>query len=290
MKKAGTNRVADRIRSVFVGRWQPLHDGHKALVQTALDAGHEVIVGIRDTELSPQNPYSVAERRAMVEAAFPAAQIFVIPDFDEICYGRKVGYSFREIHLDGEVEAVSGTATRKALEEQRGVTVWFTGLPCSGKTTIANLVAENLRERGLVVEQLDGDTVRRSLTSDLGFSKADRDENIERVTFVARLLTRSGAIVLCSFISPYRERRLKSRWEIGDFVEVFVRCPVAECALRDEKGMYAKAIAGEIENFTGVSAPYEEPKWPEIVCDTQLETPEESAAKVLGYLGRAGYG
>lgn len=280
---------AHPTRSVFVGRWQPLHAGHKTLLQTALDAGHEIVIGIRDTELSPQNPYTVQERRAMIEAAFPTAQIFVIPDFDEICYGRGVGYSFREIHLDDTTEAISGTATREALEEQRGVTIWFTGLPCSGKTTIADLVAEELRSRGLVVERLDSDLVRQSLTRDLGFSKEDRDANIERVTYVARLLTRSGAIVLCSFISPYRTRRRKAREAIGEFVEIYVRCPVTVCAARDVKGMYAKALRGEIENFTGVSAPYEEPESPEMICDTQPESPEESTAKVLAYLTRASY-
>jgi adenylyl-sulfate kinase len=175
------------------------------------------------------------------------------------------------------------------LCDQKGFTLWFTGLSGSGKTAIAKLVAQQLRDRGLKVERLDGDIVRQSLTRDLGFSKEDRDKNIERVTFVAKLLTRNGVAVLCSFISPYRARRAKSRQEIGEFIEVYVECPVAVCAQRDVKGLYAKAFAGEIENFTGVSDPYEEPENPEIVCHTAQETPEESAATVIAYLEGQGY-
>lgn len=171
----------------------------------------------------------------------------------------------------------------------RGVTVWFTGLPCSGKTTVADGVAEALRRQGYKVERLDGDIVRKSLTSDLGFSKADRDENIKRVTFVAKLLTRNGVIVLATFVSPYRERRRKSREEIGEFMEVYVRCSIEECMKRDVKGMYVKAMAGEITGFTGVDDPYEEPQSPELVLDTDDETVEESVDKVLEKMRTLGY-
>ena len=171
----------------------------------------------------------------------------------------------------------------------KGVTVWFTGLPCSGKTSVADRVAEILRERGHRVERLDGDIVRKGLTSDLGFSKEDRDENIKRVTFVAKLLTRNGVKVLATFVSPYIERRDKSREEIGDFIEVYVRCPLDECIRRDVKGMYLKALAGEIKGFTGVDDPYEEPPHPELILDTDKETVEESALKVLEKMGSLGY-
>ena len=171
----------------------------------------------------------------------------------------------------------------------KGVTAWFTGLPCSGKTTIADRVAQVLREQGHRVERLDGDIVRKGLTSDLGFSKEDRDENIKRVTFVAKLLTRNGVKVLATFVSPYIERRRKSREEIGEFMEVYVKCSIEECMRRDVKGMYRKALAGEITGFTGVDDPYEEPPNPELTLDTDKETVEESVQKVLEKMESLGY-
>ncbi|MBC7249543.1 MAG: adenylyl-sulfate kinase [Anaerolineae bacterium] len=175
------------------------------------------------------------------------------------------------------------------MAEQKGFTLWFTGLSGSGKTTLAKAVERELRQRGLKVERLDGDIVRQSLTRDLGFSKEDRDKNIERVTFVAKLLTRNGVATLCSFISPYREVRARSRAEIGNFVEVYCDCPLETCIERDVKGLYKKALNGEIENFTGVSDPYEPPENPEIVVHTDRETVEESTAIILRRLTELGY-
>jgi adenylyl-sulfate kinase len=173
--------------------------------------------------------------------------------------------------------------------EQTGVTVWFTGLSGSGKTALALRLEEELRNRNLRVERLDGDIVRQNLTRDLGFSKEDRDKNIERVTFVAKLLTRNGVAVLCSFISPYRAVRAKTREEIGNFVEVYCYAPLEVLIERDVKGMYKKALNGEIENFTGVSDPYEPPESPEVTIDSSVETIEESLSKVLHKLEELGY-
>jgi len=174
-------------------------------------------------------------------------------------------------------------------KNQKGVTLWFTGLPCSGKSAVADRVAEILREWGLRIERLDGDIVRKSLTRDLGFSKKDRDENIRRITFVAKLLTRNGVIVLTSFISPYREVRAYACEEIGSFIEVYVKCSLDVCIKRDEKGMYEKAIKGEVKEFTGISDPYEEPLDPNILLETDKEELEESAAKVIEKLKEVGY-
>lgn len=165
--------------------------------------------------------------------------------------------------------------------EQQGFCVWFTGLPCSGKTTVADGVAEELRERGLKVERLDGDIVRKSLTRDLGFSKEDRDLNIERITFVSKLLSRNGVATLVSFVSPYIKARNIAREECTNFVEVFVDCPVEVCERRDVKGMYKKAHEGIIKDFTGVDDPYEAPPEPELVLQTHEETVEESVERVL---------
>jgi len=175
------------------------------------------------------------------------------------------------------------------MTEQRGVTVWFTGLSGAGKTTIRMAVEKALRDRHLKVEVLDGDIVRQHLTRGLGFSKEDRDENIRRIGFVAHLLSRNGVIVLVSAISPYRNTRDEVRQQIGDFVEVYVNAPLATCEQRDVKGLYKKARAGEIKNFTGIDDPYEAPLTPEVECHTDQESLEASAAKVLNYLQQAGY-
>ena len=173
--------------------------------------------------------------------------------------------------------------------KMRGFTLWITGLPCSGKTTIADIVAKELIDRNLNVEALDGDELRRNLSKDLGFSKEDRDTHIKRVGYIAKLLSRNGVAAIAAFVSPYREVRNYLRIDIGDFVEVFAKCPVEVCIERDVKGMYKKAIAGEIKNFTGVSDPYEEPLKPEIVVETDKELPTESAQKVIQWLENEGY-
>lgn len=174
-------------------------------------------------------------------------------------------------------------------KKEKGFTLWFTGLSGAGKTTVARLVAGILQERGRLVEILDGDEVRQHLSQGLGFSKEDRDTNVRRIAYVASLLTRHGAAVITAAISPYREAREWARKRIGNFVEVYVACPLSVCAQRDVKGLYKKAFAGEIPNFTGVSDPYEPPLNPELILETHKETPSESAAKVIHTLERLGY-
>lgn len=173
--------------------------------------------------------------------------------------------------------------------KQRGVTVWFTGLSGAGKTTITKALAEKLKADGYALEILDGDIVRENLTKGLGFSKADRDENIRRIGFVSHLLTRNGVIVLVSAISPYREIREEVRNKIGDFVEIFVNAPLAVCEKRDVKGLYQRARAGEIKQFTGIDDPYEPPLHPEVECRTDKEELSESLAKVIDKLQELGY-
>ena len=168
-----------------------------------------------------------------------------------------------------------------------GFVLWFTGLPGAGKTTIANVVAPELEQRGFVVDHLDGDVVRTHLSLGLGFSKEDRDTNIARIAWVASRVARAGAVVIVSAISPYTEARRHARSLIephAPFVEVHVATPLEECARRDPKGLYAKAFAGELTEFTGVSAPYEEPSRPELRLDTTGTTPAQSAAAVLALL------
>ena len=170
-----------------------------------------------------------------------------------------------------------------------GVAIWLTGLSGSGKTTISIPLVEKLINMGYRVQILDGDVVRQKLTKDLGFSKEDRDKNIERVTFVAQQLVKHGVIVVCAFISPYISERLYARNEIGNFIEVFVKCPLEVCEKRDVKGLYAKARAGEIKNFTGIDDPYEEPENPEIVINTSTSTLDDEVNYIIEHMKKTNY-
>jgi adenylylsulfate kinase len=166
------------------------------------------------------------------------------------------------------------------MADEKGFTLWFTGLSGAGKTTISEIVERELRARGSKVEVLDGDVVRENLSKGLGFSKEDRDTNIRRIAFVADLLSRNGVPVITAAISPYREIRDEARETMGDrFIEVFVKASVEVCAERDVKGLYEKAFKGEIKEFTGVSDPYEPPLSPELTLDTEHDSAEEDAAR-----------
>jgi adenylylsulfate kinase len=170
-----------------------------------------------------------------------------------------------------------------------GFTLWFTGLSGAGKSTLANLAAENFRQRGHRVEILDGDEVRTNLSKGLGFSKEDRDTNIRRIGYVCKLLARNGVIAVSAAISPYRSIRDEVRAQHDRFFEVFVKCPLEALLERDVKGLYKRALKGEIPNFTGVSDPYEEPLSPELVVETHRETHDESLRKLLKALEQSGY-
>ena len=175
------------------------------------------------------------------------------------------------------------------MERDRGFTLWFTGLSGSGKSTLAMCVEQALRARGQRVEVLDGDVVRTHLSKGLGFSREDRDTNILRIGFVCALLARNGVAAIAAAISPYRAMRDQVRAQVADFIEVYVECPVEECARRDVKGLYQRARDGEIAAFTGISDPYEPPLAPEITVRTALQTPEESLARILSWLEQHGY-
>src|ERR1700722_1603143 len=174
------------------------------------------------------------------------------------------------------------------IMKHQGFTLWFTGLSGAGKSTISGLLAERLREAGARVEVLDGDVVRTHLSKGLGFGKEDRDENVRRIGFVCELLSRHGVISMAAAISPYRAVRDEVRARIPNFVEVYVECPIEVIAERDVKGLYKKALAGEIRNFTGVSDPYEPPVAPEVTVNSSKETPEQSVERIWATLERLG--
>ena len=173
--------------------------------------------------------------------------------------------------------------------DHKGFTLWFTGLSGSGKSTLSTLVAEELRRRGMKVEILDGDEVRTNLSKGLGFSKEDRDTNIKRIGYVCRLLTRNGVVAISAAISPYREVRDDNRAQVGSFIEIYVECSIEALTRRDVKGLYKKALAGELPNFTGVSDPYEPPQHPEITVNSERQSEDESFKAIIGYLEQHGW-
>ncbi len=168
--------------------------------------------------------------------------------------------------------------------EHAGFTVWFTGMSGAGKTTLSHLLAEHLREQGAKVELLDGDVIRTALSKGLGFNREDREENIRRIGFVCELLSRNGVIVIVAAISPYRAMREEVRARVRNFVEVYVQCPLKVLMSRDTKGLYKKAVAGEIPEFTGISAPYEPPVTPEITVRTAQESPDQGLERIWATL------
>ncbi len=174
---------------------------------------------------------------------------------------------------------------------EKGLVAWFTGLPASGKTTVASLVKEELSKAGYRVELLDGDWVRKTINVGAGFTKEERERHLLRVAWIARLLARNGVIVLCSFVSPYRDVRKKIKDIIAEevpFLEIWVKCSVEECIRRDPKGLYKKALKGEIQHFTGISDPYEPPENPDLVIDTEHDPPEKNKEAVLDLLRKYG--
>jgi adenylyl-sulfate kinase len=167
---------------------------------------------------------------------------------------------------------------------KKGIVIWLTGLPCSGKTSISKEIEKYFREKNLPIQRLDGDVVRETISNDLGFSKKDRDLNIERLSYVAQMLSENGVNVVSAFVSPYQKMRDFTRSLCENFIEVHINCDIEECKRRDVKGMYARAIKGEIKDFTGVDDPYEIPKNPEITVNTEKESLEESSEKIIKYI------
>lgn len=297
-------------RAIFIGRWAPFHKGHLSIMQKKIDEGKPLLIFVRNT---PYDIYPPELRKRMIEATMAKlkvdAKVVIIDDIESVNYGRGVGYEVNEIEVPDNVKRISATQIRALVEKgddswkefmpagadkiledylsDSGIIVWFTGLPKAGKTTIADKVCDELEKRGIKSERLDGEILRKTVSKDLGFSKKDRVKNLERATFIAKLLSRHGAVVLCSFITPYEPERRKIRKELEEnacFVEVYVKAPLETCKKRDNTGMYKKAGKGEIKYFTGISDPFQEPKRPDLVLDTENKTAEKCVDEVVKYV------
>lgn len=297
-------------RAVFIGRWTPFHNGHLKIMKKKIDQGVPLLILVRNTHY---DLYPPEMRKRMIEATMTKlkvdAKVEIIDDIESVNWGRGVGYELNEIVVQDDVKKISATNIRSMVEEkdkswkkfipegadkvledylsEKGVVIWFTGLPKSGKTTIANLVSYKLERLGIKNERIDSKILRNSISKDLGFSKEDRNKNIERATFIAKLLSRNGGVVLCSFITPYKEEREKIKEQINNnatFLEIYVKASLETCKKRDTDSLYKKAEKGEIKNFTGISDPYEPPEKPELILDTENKSAEQSAQEVVDYI------
>ncbi|MGM5482610.1 MAG: adenylyl-sulfate kinase [Nanobdellota archaeon] len=297
-------------RAVFVGRWCPFHKGHLSIMQPKIDQGKPLLILVRDTHY---DIYPAELRKRMIEATMVKlkvdARVMIIDDIESINYGRGVGYEVNEVQVDNNIQSISATDIRKKIDSndvswkecmapgadkvledylaKRGIVVWLTGLPKSGKTSIANLATDMLMKSGFRIENLDSNIMRKKITNNLGYSKSDREKNIEKATFISQLLARNGVIALSSFITPYESIRESIRKQIekeARFVEVYVKASIENCEKRDDDGLYEKAKSGEIEGFTGVSDPFEEPKNPEIILDTDNNSIQECSKKLVEFL------
>jgi adenylylsulfate kinase len=279
--------------SLFIGRWQPFHKGHKYLIDKALHEGKNVCIALRDTEISDENPYTLHQRKEMINRVFgDKIKIITIPDIESVNIGRNVGYEVNVIDTPKKIQRISGTEIRngknshlpKEVEsyiQSLRTTLWFTGLPCSGKTTLAKRLKEELDNRGYRTVHLDGDDVRKGLNKDLKFSDEDRLENLRRVAHVARLFNENNNFVVSSFVTPTNRMRNMVKKIIGSNIKLcYVKCSLKVCEQRDTKGLYKKARAGEIKDFTGISSPFEEPTT-DLVIDTEYGDVEECVGGIL---------
>lgn len=297
-------------RAIFVGRWSPFHNGHLAIMKEKIKQNIPLLILVRNT---PYDIYSPQLRKRMIESAMSElkvdAKVLIIDDIESVNWGRGVGYEVNEIKVPDDIKRISATQIREMISKKddswqkrmpkgaakvlknylsrKGVVIWFTGLPRAGKKTISENVSIELEKRGIFSEKIDSKMLRNAISKDLGFSKDDRNKNLERATFIAKLLSKNGSIVLSSFITPYEKERKKIREEIENsafFVEVYVKASLETRKQRDKSGIYKKAESGKIDNFSGISDPYEAPKKPDIILDTDKQSIEESTKKIIEYI------
>ncbi len=296
-------------RAIFVGRFCPFHKGHLTIMKEKIKEGVPLLIFVRDTSY---DIYSAELRKKMIEQSMEKmgvdCKVMIIDDMESINYGRGVGYQVNEIEVDEDIKSISATDIRQKIDKgeeswkdlmpdgswqvleeyltKKGTIIWFTGLPFSGKSTIANALGDKLKKNAILSERLDSNMLREIISEDLDFSKEGRHKNIRRAAYLAKLLARNGAVVLASFITPYESLREEIREDLSkesNFVEVYVKASLDTCKKRDDRGIYKRAAEGKIKDFTGVSDRFDEPKDPKLVLDTEKLTVEESINKLMEF-------
>ena len=294
--------------SLIIGRWQPWHEGHRALFLAALGKAERVMIGVRHTyQTDKKNPFTFEEVKEFIDRDLSSDfagkyDVIQLPNITNLVYGRDVGYKVEKISFEEDIEKISATQVRKSMNltpvnhivdvkertkrfGHEGGIIWFTGLSGSGKSTLARALERKLFDKGYNVYMLDADNVRERLNSNLGFSNEDRNENIRRVGEVASLFAEAGFIVLCAFISPFKEDRKRAfNAHPKNFHEIYLSADISTCEDRDPKGLYKKDRAGEIKEFTGIDSPYEIPKEPAMIIDTKELTINESADEIFNFI------
>ena len=296
--------------ALIIGRWQPWHKGHRELFKAALERAERVAIGVRSTHATDEkNPFDFEQVCKFIDDDLKndfsgKYEIIDLPNITSVIYGRDVGYKVEKISFEKDIESISATKVRKSmnitpvsnevLSSERykrnghnGGVLWMTGLSASGKTTIAKKAERDLFDKGYNVMMLDGDNLRNGLNYNLGFSPEDRNENIRRAAEVASLLAQSGYIVIAAFITPSSKDRALARSACKEnFYEVYVSASLEKCESRDPKGLYKKARAGEIEDFTGIDSQYEEPKNPDLTIDTENLIENESLQIMIDFVSK----
>jgi len=272
---------------LFIGRWSPFHAGHKYIIDSYVNNGHKVCIGIRDTKLSKKDPFSFELRKKLIKEYYNEnVEIIKVPDIDQVIVGRGVGYSIAQ--APEEIKNISGTKEREKekplFNNGKGYCLWFTGLPCSGKTTLINTYKTSVQNH--TIQIFDGDKFRKEVTPHLGFSKHDRVINLKAAFEIIEVLVNNGVLVLAGFVSPNKMIRKNMKKMMGSrFKEIYVKASKEECMYRDVKGMWELAKTGKIKNFTGYNAPYEEPENPDLIINTEIESLQESYIKLNNYIG-----
>ena len=302
------SKFTKRKTALIIGRWQPWHEGHRGLFLAALERAERVAIGVRHTHATDgKNPFTFDEVKEFIDKDLSNQyagkyDVIELPNITNVIYGRDVGYKVEKISFGDDIEKISATEVRKSMNltpvnhsvdvnertkrfGHEGGIIWLTGLSGSGKSTLARALERKLFDRGYNVYMLDADNVRDGLNSNLGFSNEDRNENIRRVGEVSSLFAEAGFIVLSAFISPFHEDRKRAfNAHPKNFHEVYLSADLSTCEDRDPKGLYKKARAGKIKEFTGIDSPYEIPKEPSLIIDTKKLSIDESVDELFGYI------